>query len=72
MTLYNCGAVSYYNDYAPDSAIPRDKMLAGQSLHAAAASSKIGSKSICEKDRKIGHRRVNEEGETSYKKIQVL
>ena len=25
---------------------------------------------VSEKDRKIGHRRINEEGEVSYKKIQ--
>ena len=27
--------------------------------------------SISEKDRKIGHRRINEEGQVSYKKIQT-
>jgi 1-phosphatidylinositol-4-phosphate 5-kinase len=31
----------------------------------------VKSNSISEKDRKIGHRRINEEGQVSYKKIQT-
>ena len=39
-------------------------------VYTAAQTKKILTSKVSEKDRKIGHRRINEEGEVSYKKIQ--
>ena len=49
------------------STIPSNLVFAGGSRQ----NVKGVSKGMSEKERKIGHRRVNEEGEVSYKKIQT-